>query len=118
MIRIAFHVNHLRRHVLRLVSDGVNQYAATDRAVRTRRACLRRARDFQFFQLGVSGLQVKSEDGGGNPADSGHFEEISAGRLHSRSSAFPNHYQSAKGQFYVLNDSFVKDDSRASFVWL
>ncbi len=102
MIGIAFHVNHLRRHVLRLIPDRINQHAATHRAIRTRRACLGRARNFQFFQLGVSRLQVKSEDCGGNPADRRYLEEISAGRLHSRSSAFGQRLPIAEQAFLCL----------------
>jgi len=83
MIGIAFDVNHLRRNILGLVADGVNENATAHRAVRTRRACLCSARDLQFFQLGESRLKVKSEDSGGNAADRCYLEEVSAGRLHT-----------------------------------
>jgi hypothetical protein len=73
----------LRRNVLGLVADRINENAAAHRAVGTRRARLCSARNLQFFQLGVSGLEVKSEDGGGDAADRSYLEEVSPGRLHA-----------------------------------
>src|SRR6202044_199332 len=82
VIGIALNVDHLRRDVLRFVANRVDEHAATDRAVRTSRARFAGSGDFQFFEFGVSGLEVKSEDGSGGTTDCRNFEEISAGCLH------------------------------------
>src|SRR5271154_593342 len=102
MIGVAFHVNHLRRHVLRLIPQRINQHAATHRAIRTRRACLRGSSNFQFFQLGVSRLKVKSEDGRGNSTNSRYLEEVSAGSFHPESSAFTQLLPTAEHPFLCL----------------
>ena len=82
MIRIAFHVNDLRRGVFRFVAERVNNYAATYRAVGACRARLARARDLQFFELRVSGREIESENGGDGCSADCDLNKIAAGRGH------------------------------------
>jgi len=62
MIGVALDVHHLGGHVFRTVADGVNDYAAAYRAVRTRRPRLIGPRDLERAELRVRRLQIKSED--------------------------------------------------------
>ncbi len=71
MIGIAFHVDHLRGHVLRLVSQGVDNDTTTDGAVRASRSRFCRTRDLQFPDSRVGRLQIESQNGrnrGSGPA--------------------------------------------------
>ena len=64
MVGIALHVDHLRRHVLGLVAEGVDDDAATDRAVRAGGSRLGGARNLQLARLCVGGFQVEAQDAG------------------------------------------------------
>ena len=71
MIRIAFDVHHLRRDVLRLVAEGVNDDAATHRTIRAGRARLGGAGDFEFPGLRVGRLDIEAENRRDDSACSG-----------------------------------------------
>ncbi len=77
MIWIALHVHHLRGYVLGFVAERVNNDAATDRTIRTRRTRFRSARDFQFLRLRVCVLNVETENGSNHRTCSG-LEEAPA----------------------------------------
>ena len=61
MIGIAFHVHDLRRNVFRLVADGVNDDAATHRAIRTRATSFSSTIDLQSTRLRVNRTKRKAE---------------------------------------------------------
>jgi hypothetical protein len=107
VIGIALNVNNLWRDVLCLITNRINQYAATDRAIRTSRTRLGSSGDFQFFEFGISGLEIKTEDGGGRTTDSRDFEEISAGRLH-RSDTSQDITRLSSTEVLVCPKRFVK----------
>jgi hypothetical protein len=84
MIGIALHVYYLRLHVLGFIADGVNDHSATHRAVRTRAASFRGARDLKSLRLRISRSEIKSEDGGCNASDGADLYKIAAsGRTHT-----------------------------------
>jgi hypothetical protein len=82
VVGITFDVHHLRRNVLRLVSDGIDDRAATHCAVRTSRPSFTGAGDFQDSELCVSGLEIETENCGGDSAYRGELQKVSAGSLH------------------------------------
>src|SRR5205823_2629179 len=79
VIRIAFDMNDLRRDVFCAVADGVNDNAATHRAVGTRRAGFVGASDLQRAQLRVSRLQIEAKQCSRGSANGREFQEIPAG---------------------------------------
>ena len=81
MVGIAFHVDHLRGDVFRLVPDGVDDDATAHRAVGAGGAGFGGPGNFQFFGFGVGGFQVKAENrsDGGSGAD---LQETSACWVH------------------------------------
>ena len=81
MVRIAFHVDHLRGHVLGLVAERVNDHAATDRAVRAQGPRLRGARDLQLARLRVRFSDIESEHRGDH-ATCAHLKEPATGWFH------------------------------------
>jgi hypothetical protein len=66
MVWIALHVNYLRSHVFRAIAYGVNNHAAANGTVRTRRTRLAGSRDLQGAKLRVGGLQIKSKNRSGD----------------------------------------------------
>src|ERR1035438_1717411 len=82
MIGIAFDMDHLRRDVLCPITNRVDEDAASDRAIGTRRARFGGACNLQLFELRVSGLEVKPKDGSSDCAYRCCLEEVSAGLLH------------------------------------
>ena len=59
MIGVAFHVHHLRSHVLGFITKRVDDHAATHRAIRTRRAGFSGAGDLKFFCLCQNRASIK-----------------------------------------------------------
>src|SRR5262249_17659762 len=64
MVGVAFNMDYLRRNVLGLVANGVNDHSAAYRTVGARRTGLARARDLERSKLRVSWGQVETEYGG------------------------------------------------------
>ena len=62
MIRIAFDVDHLRRSVLGLVAQRVNDDTAANRAIGASAACFRGSGNFQPLRLCVDRSQAKSKN--------------------------------------------------------
>src|ERR1700676_5826325 len=82
VVRIAFHVNHLRGDVLRPVSDGVDDRPATYCTVRTCRPRFTGPRDFEDSEWSVGGLEIEPENSGCRSAYRGELQKVSAGSLH------------------------------------
>ena len=61
MVGIAFHMHHLRRHVLGLVADGVDDDSAAHRTIGASAARLCGPRDFQRLRLRVERLHIEPE---------------------------------------------------------
>src|SRR5215471_10369642 len=85
MVRIPLDVNYLRRHILRAITDGVNNHSAGHGTVRTRRTRFTRPFDLQRPQLRKRRLQVKPKDRRSGTTDGANFQEISTGRMHRAS---------------------------------
>src|SRR5262249_27788269 len=83
MIGIAFHVDHLRGHVLSLVAQRMNDYAAADRTIRTGGARLRGARDFQSPRLRQYRAGIKAEQDRSSSTYGSYFEKLTSGQAHS-----------------------------------
>jgi hypothetical protein len=77
MVGITLDVDHLRRDVLGLVAQRVDDDAATHRAIRTCRARFGRSGDLQLAKLGVSGPQVKSKNSCCRATEVCNLQEIS-----------------------------------------
>ncbi len=75
-------MHHLWRHVLGTVADGVDDHAATDRTVRTRRSRFVGTCDLQCAKLGVGGLQVEAKYSCCCTTHCCNFEEISTRSVH------------------------------------
>src|SRR5205823_5915474 len=83
MIGVALNVDDLRGHILRAVANRVDDRAATNSTVRTRRARLAGARDLQRAELRKRGLQIEAKHGGCSSAHGRYLQEITAGRVHA-----------------------------------
>src|SRR5208282_4478040 len=82
MIGIAFDVHDLGDRVLRLVSQRVDNHAATDGTVRTRAAGFAGTGNLKPLGLGMKRGQVESQSGeSGTPCQS-PFQKGPAGKLH------------------------------------
>jgi hypothetical protein len=79
MIRITLDVNHLWRDVLCPIANRVDEDAASDRAIGTRRACFGGACNLQLLKLRESGLEVEPKDGSADCAYRCCLEEVSGG---------------------------------------
>jgi hypothetical protein len=82
VVGVAFDVHYLRRNVLRLVSDGIDDRAATHRTIRTRRPRLTGSGDFEDSELRVSGLEIEPKYSGSRAANGSELQKVSAGSLH------------------------------------
>ena len=79
VIGVAFDMDYLRRYIFCAVADGVNDYAATDRAIGASRAGLAGSGNLQIAKLRVRGLQVEAKNGCGNSTNGCKFQEVTAG---------------------------------------
>src|SRR5580693_9040778 len=102
MVRVALHVQHLRRNILRPVSDRINNRPAAHRAIRTRRPRLVRSRNFKYSELGKSGLQIEPENSGSRSADGSELQKVSAGSLHGTSTPWDRDERTAHGVHLIL----------------
>lgn len=82
VIGIAFHVDDLRRDVLRLVADGVDDDAATHRAIGAGAARLRGTRNLQAPGLRQQGPRIEAENGNPDGACNASLEECSSRYIH------------------------------------
>ena len=80
MIGISLDVDDGGNGVLRPVTQGMDDDAARDGAVRTDAACLRGPRDFEGAHLGVRFGEVEAERNG--PTDSRSFQKTTARKFH------------------------------------
>src|ERR1022692_1657430 len=81
VVGIALHMHHRRPHVLALVAQRVDDYAAAHRTIRAGGAGFGGARDFQLARLGVGGRQIEAERGRGHGAGT-ELEEGTPGGRH------------------------------------
>ena len=76
MVRIAFHMHHGGRYILGPVADGVDDDAATHRAVRTSGTGLGGAGNLQFTGLRVGRRKVESKRRYQSPACGAAFRKV------------------------------------------
>src|SRR5688572_4249458 len=82
MIGIALDMHDRRRHIPGSIAERMDDDAAADRAVRTRRSRLGGPGDLQLAYHGVGGRQVEAEYGSGHAANRCRFQELPASGLH------------------------------------
>src|SRR5450755_1345272 len=75
VIGISFHVDDLGRHVLRLVTDGMDDHPATDRAVRAGATRLGRSGDLEAGGLRHQRPRIETEDRNSHGAYDAGLEE-------------------------------------------
>src|SRR3977135_2538914 len=78
-------MHYLRRHVLGLVAERVDNHSAAHRTVRTSGAGLRGPCYFQFLGLSVCALEIEAQNGSNRPSG-GHFDERPSGLAHETAS--------------------------------